>query len=237
MMRKVITLAAAADIALGPVAIAHAADPVPTGTVANGIAWTTHAQPPPNSLQIKGLGDYCTLSAVGTDSGGRKVAFSAAHCVSEEKDGAIVYRYATNAAGRTPIGKIAYRNADIDYAVIQLNDDAVLKSQGPGPKLDSIGSDKPTGTLSKFGQTTGTSQGPLTGVEPTRIYNVSLAGPGDSGGPAYQGTAWTGMTRALNTNPEDIVRLRIIEFVKATAVLADVQAQANPVGKGFTITK
>lgn len=199
--------------------------------VTNGIAWTTNEHAPGFMQWFKPSGDYCTMSVVGTDDLGNKVGISAAHCISHEPDGTTVRRWTPWNRYREPIGEIAYRNSALDYVVIDLYDDVILSSNGPGLRLDHLGPANPTGVVCKDGQTTGVTCGVVTRQTDTHIYNLAFMGPGDSGGPLMQGDGWVGINRAMTDYG--------FEYVKASAVLADIasrQGFAPVVGTGFTVT-
>lgn len=219
--------AAATDTATADTATADTA--TATGTVSNGIGWTAKPDAgPSNPMQNQ---EYCTLGVVGTDALGNKIAISAGHCVSaaaggaaDFPDGSTVYRFGPSGTG-DPIGTVAYRDPRIDYVVIELNPDAVLSSDGPEARIDSLGPAHPDGILCKAGVRTGLTCGPIYGQEAQRISSFVTANGGDSGGPAFvNGSQLVGMTRAP------------FEFVDIAAVLGGIEAQSNPVGKGFTVT-
>lgn len=229
MTKRVLLAAIAALAALVPaLAIAPAASAA-TGTVSNGIAWTAKPDAGPSNPMTNQ--EYCTLGVVGTDHLGNKIAISAAHCVSaaaggatEFPDGATVYRFGSTGTG-SPIGTIAYRNPLIDYVVIELNLDAVLSSNGPEARIDSVGPSHPDGMLCKAGVRTGRTCGAIYGQEALRINSLATANGGDSGGPAFvNDTQLVGMTRGP------------FEFIDFSAVLDSIASQANPVGRGFAVT-
>jgi len=229
MTKRILLAAAAALAALAPALAITPAASAATGTISNGIAWTAKPDAgPSNPMKNQ---EYCTLGVVGTDALGNKIAISAGHCVSaaaggatEFPDGATVYRFGSSGTG-DPIGKVAYRDPVIDYVVIELNADAVLSSQGPDARIDSIGPASPEGTLCKAGVRTGLTCGTIYGQTSPRINSFTPANGGDSGGPAFvNDTQLVGMTRGP------------FEFIDIGAVLGSIDAQPNPVGKGFVVT-
>lgn len=229
MTKRALLTALATFAALAPALALAPAASAATGTVSNGIGWTAKPDAGPSNPMANQ--EYCTLGAVGTDALGNKIAISAGHCVSaaaggatEYPDGSTVYRFGASGTG-APIGTIAYRDPSIDYVVIRLNADAVLSSNGPEAPIDSIGPANPDGMLCKAGVRTGLTCGPIYGQEAMRINSFVTANGGDSGGPAFvNGSQLVGMTRGP------------FEFIDIAAVLGSIEAQANPVGKGFTVT-
>lgn len=198
------------------------------GVVTNGIAFTPNASPPLGSVQVKPFADYCTLGPVGTDSAGRKVAVTVAHCFQNQGPGATVYRWSPD-GNRAAIGTIAYKNVDLDYSVIELFSDATLSSNGPGARIDGVGPSNPFGVACKDGQSTGVTCGWITSQTATRIYTTGSSFNGDSGGPQFvSNTKWVGLVRGVTGSG--------FEYVKASAILGDIAAQPNPVGKGFVVT-
>ncbi len=73
-----------------------------------------------------------------------------------------MYRFGPSGTG-DPIGTVAYRDPRIDYVVIELNPDAVLSSDGPEARIDSLGPAHPDGMLCKAGVRTGLTCGPIYG--------------------------------------------------------------------------
>lgn len=204
---------------------------VPTATAAPptvqpGGRWTPQQQGG-GALPIPGLLDWCSWGPVGTDSAGNKIAFTAGHCVQTIPDGAPVFDYNT----KVPVGTVAYRNADIDYAVIKLNADTPITSVLPnGHRVNKIGDSDVTAdpTICKHGGTTGTTCNLIPIVfsqTDTRFYTLAPAIFGDSGSVTYQGNEYIGMIRGVTLNG--------FEHVKFTGVLSAVAGQPNPVGKGF----
>lgn len=237
MKRILIALASIAALILPMLAFAPAASAA-TGIVTNGMAWTAipNAGPTLPGQNAK----FCTLGVVGTDSSGNKIAISARHCLeldgTNANVGDPVFRYLPTGAGNQ-IGTVSHYSPDwvggsdkfgVDWVVIKLNADSDLRSNGPGVRIDGIGTAPVPGqVLCKDGVTTGVKCGAVYGVTPTRIASFALASGGDSGGPAYVDTNYgkiVGMTRGL------------FEFINFSQVLSDIAAQSNPVGKGFVVT-
>ncbi|MDW5597412.1 hypothetical protein VSS74_23895 [Conexibacter stalactiti] len=232
-------IATAATAALLAAAFAAPAASAATGVVSNGIAWTTHATPDPDNPN-----DYCTLGAVGTDSSGNKVGISAVHCIWREPDGATVYRWARTAAGRTPIGRLSHRGDystppsgfTADWVVMQLNDDAVLTSNGPGARITGIApATLPSATIGcKDGITSGVTCGLITAVSTANYWNLAYVAAGDSGGPFFVNDHdWAGINFGWTTGFPGVPGA---VYVRATKILSDIEAGTNPVGKGFRIT-
>ncbi|WP_213015196.1 MULTISPECIES: hypothetical protein [unclassified Rhodococcus (in: high G+C Gram-positive bacteria)] len=229
-MRRLSGFLACLAVALG-VFLVEAPAASATGVVSNGIAWTDDLNPAPHP---PGIIEFCTMGVVGIDSLGNKIGISAAHCVDGTPDGAPVYRYAPTGP-REQIGNIAYRSpgggTGVDWVVIRLNADAVLTSNGPSARVDGIGASSPVGPLCKDGAGTGVHCGSITSQNPTRLYSNAQSGGGDSGGPVLQNnTEIVGMVRGFDT------ALFAFEYIKFAAVLDGINAQFNPVGKGFVVT-
>ncbi|UUE25888.1 S1 family peptidase [Rhodococcus qingshengii] len=247
-MRKLYGLLACLAVFLGAFLANAPAASAATGIVSNGIGWTPFEFP--TASPIPGAREDCTLGVVGTDSSGNKIAISAAHCVSQDwnykTDGATVYRMAPTGP-RQAIGTIAYRSANatgypvpatstdpnaygVDFVVIKLNADAGLSSNGPGARIDGIGVANPGGVHCKDGVGTGVRCGFITdNTPPTRFYSTALSGGGDSGGPAFQNdTKLVGLVRGGGPFT--------YEYIKFSAVQAEIAAQSNPVGKGLAVT-
>lgn len=232
---KRFAMAASAVAALAASLAIAAPASADTGLVTNGIAWTTRATPDPRNAR-----DYCTMGAVGTDSSGNKVGISAAHCVYDEPNGATVYRWARTAEGRTPIGRLShrgdYRSITTDWIVIQLNDDAVLSSNGPGARITSVApAELPQVTIGcKDGITSGVTCGVITARSTANYWNLAFINDGDSGGPFFVNDhQWAGINQGWTTGFPGVPG---VIYVRATKILADIEAGSNPVGKGFAIT-
>lgn len=209
--------------------------------VSNGIAWTPNSSLPPGGQPDKPLSDYCTMGVVGTDQSGNKIGISAGHCVESVADGAPIYRWTPNNGPREQIGTLAYHSggatSGVDYSVIKFNNDAVLSSNGPGARIDGIGPSNPVGIHCKDGQSTGVTCGQIitANTTPTRFFSYTTAGPGDSGGPAFQSnsifgsnTKIVGLTRGIQGSG--------FEYIRFSAVLADIATNPNPAGDGFVVT-
>ncbi|MFE6920235.1 serine protease [Nocardia sp. NPDC057663] len=205
-------LAALGATMAGQIGAAHAADPAILGG-GSGI----------------GVNDAtCTLTTIGHDSGGRLVGITAAHCGPQ---GADITAEANRDAG--VVGKIAYLNEKMDYAVITFDPAAVVP-------VNRVGNTTITGTggpaqfpaiACKEGRTTGQTCG-ITWGDPlqsniatvTQICVIS----GDSGGPVVVGTTLVGMVNGYFyvpcIGPE--VGMNI------TDILGDIDARGG-VGAGF----
>ncbi len=238
-MKLIASTASAVAVLAAACALAAPAASAATGVVSNGIAWTTNATPDPDQAN-----DYCTLGAVGTDSSGNKVGISAAHCISHMPDGSTVYRWARTAAGRTPIGTLSHRgdysnpvtSAISDWVVMDLNDDAVLTSNGPGARITGIApASLPQVTIGcKDGISSGVTCGVITARSTANYWNLAYMTAGDSGGPFFVNDHdWAGINRGITTGfpgvPGSV-------YVRATKILSDIETGSNPVGKGFVIT-
>ncbi|MFC0447011.1 S1 family peptidase [Rhodococcus jostii] len=229
-MRTVYGLLACLAVTLG-VYLVNVPAASATGVVSNGIAWTDDLNPVPHP---PGIIEFCTMGVVGTDFLGNKIGISAAHCVDDAPDGAPVYRYAPTGP-REHIGNIVYRSpgggTGVDWVVIRLNADAVLTSNGPSARVDGIGAPNPVGPHCKDGAGTGVHCGAITSQNTTRFYSNAQSGGGDSGGPVLQNnTEIVGMVRGFDT------ALFAFEYIKFAAVLDGINAQPNPVGRGFVVT-
>lgn len=233
-MRKLYGLLACLAVFLGAFLVNAPAASAATGVISNGIAWSPNTVTPPTAGLDKPLGDYCTMTAVGTDVHGNKLAISAGHCVglqdtnavNYKPDGAPVYRWVPNNGYRDQIGTIAYRgDVDRDFVVIKLNDDAILSSTGPGARIDGVGATNPFGVMCKDGQSTGVTCGLITGQNAFRLNNLALGFNGDSGGPAWVAA---GKLVGLVRGPG--------EYVKYAPVHDAILTHLSPIGDGFAIT-
>lgn len=233
MKRFLLSILAAIAVLVPMLAITPTASAA-TGVVTNGTGWTADPAAPPT------LGERaCTLGVVGTDSSGNKIAISAAHCVNNLAnagtnnfpDGSTVFQYITGVGTGNAIGTVMYRDAVVDYVVIELYPDAVLLSNGPGTRIDGIGAANPGGIHCKDGIGSGVRCGTITNNVPWhRFYSTALIGGSDSGGPAYQGTQLIGLNRGFD------IAQGGFEFIKFSAVQSSIAAQGNPAGKGFVVT-
>lgn len=204
-----------------------------TGPVTNGTGFTTTAVAP--FFENPFVVDRCTIGVVGTDSGGRKVAITAAHCFESggvKPIGTPVYRWVNGQQGqRQQIGTLADRGLNggngTDWAVILLNSDADLRSNGPGARIDGVADIPPQGQIyCKDGTGSGVRCGTLTGSTSNRFQGTAFAIGGDSGGPAWTGgeTKFIGMVRGPG------------EQIRGSAVFAEIATTPSPVGDGFVAT-
>lgn len=229
--KKVSAAIASAGLALGIIATAAPAQAAPV-TVSNGI---------PISFGNPDAG-RCTLGAVGTDAAGRKVAITAAHCATnipaEMKDRNIDDPRATvwDKNTRQQIGKIRFISSDQvnnDFLTIELNSDAVLKSQGPGIRVDSLSAPLGFGALlTKDGTTTGVTTGPVIQNNAGVLHTWALAAWGDSGGPAVRaGTGeWAGITSRIG------ISFGPWQYISSQNILSYMD-RFNAVGEGFSPVK
>jgi hypothetical protein len=186
-------------------------------TVTNGMRWNTLTES--NQFPF----DWCSIAAVGYDNLGNKVALSAGHCIANEPLDAPVYLYDDRAAG--PVGTLSTRNTELDYVIIKLNPDVNIDSDGPRVRIDSIGPARPDLITCKDGATTGTTCGLTLWYTDDRVYTTAPMFSGDSGGALImQGTQLIGINRAFTG---------VFEYVKASAILADLDSKGSVVGQGF----
>ena len=167
----------------------------------------------------------CTVGASGHDAAGNAVALTAGHCMMVA--GSDVY------AGGRHVGKFANWPADWkpfgttighDWAVIQLDSDVLIGWGTPdGAQITDIAAPPASGPLDKYGRTTRTTHGTVTGLDGNTISATNLGLWGDSGGPAYVGTSLVGITDAINTSAGGTLY---------SGVLSDIDARGG-VGVGF----
>lgn len=179
---------------------------------------------------------YCTLGPVGYDDAGRKIGITAAHCaaagpardVNLDED-ILVATAEEDQTEHTIIGEARFISSDLannDFLVIEFNDDVTLSSNGPGLRVDGIA----TGAswLTKDGQATGVTSGPIISKVNGVFRTWVPAWHGDSGGPAVAlGTSkWMGITSGMffSSGP--------IHIIGATNIL-NYMATHNAVGAGF----
>ncbi|MEU5761658.1 S1 family peptidase [Nocardia sp. NPDC047648] len=170
----------------------------------------------------------CTVTTVGHDNAGRLVGLTAGHCGDP---GAQVYAEADREAG--VIGRFAYSNHDLDYAVIQFE-------PGKITPVNRIGNVTITGLgapanfpqiVCKEGRTTGNTCGIAWGdVFRTNVetWSQMCVVEGDSGAPVVVGTTLVGMVNAYLAlacfGPEVGTNM--------SAIVADINARGG-VGTGY----
>lgn len=136
-----------------------------------------------------GMYGMCTVTAVGTDGAGRKVALTAGHCGNV---GDPVVAADSFAAG--PTGRVARKNGALDYAVIELGPRADLTASYNGTTIRSTGGTARTGeTLCKNGYASGVTCGITWIADAVRQQSQVCAMAGDSGAPLYSGTRLVGL--------------------------------------------
>ncbi|QIS02169.1 serine protease [Nocardia brasiliensis] len=162
---------------------------------------TAHAQPGPaviggGSGIVIDDAAQCTVTTVGHDRQGRLVGLTAGHC---GEPGATISAEAAPGAG--PIGRIAFRNTDLDYALIEFDPATIVPVSRIGNlTITGIGAppDFPAVTC-KEGRTTGTTCGIVWGDlagSGTETWTQMCVIEGDSGAPVVAGTTLVGMVNA-----------------------------------------
>lgn len=181
-----------------------------------------------------GRDDYgCTMGAIGTDSAGRLIGISAAHCLKGV--GGDIFFPGQRDIG--PIGTVAYTypnggaiGSEPDYSVVVYDKAKVTGSSvGHNITVNKNGPRPPFGQwICKSGQTTGHTCGfatyfPDSGNTAGWIFVL----PGDSGGPLVYGTTWAGIVSRI-----DFELRGPMSFASADRILADLNARGGP-GAGF----
>ncbi len=206
-----------------------------------GPAGAAAAQPPVTLGGGSGLvvdGEtLCTLTAIGTDSEGRLIGFTSAHCGGP---GALVAGEGAEGAG--VVGEMVAGNDALDYAVIEFDPARVTPVNiVDGFRIDGLGPDPKFGDVAcKLGRTTGYSCGVTwgPGQEPGTIVNQVCGGPGDSGAPVTVNNLLVGMIHgAFSENlPTCVIKYIPLHTPAVTmsinTQLADIAAKGRP-GTGF----
>ncbi|MBF6213640.1 trypsin-like peptidase domain-containing protein [Nocardia puris] len=138
----------------------------------------------------------CTLTAVGYDNAGRLVGLTAGHCGDPGNE---VFAEVDRGAG--VIGRFAYSNPDLDYAVIQFQPGAIIPVNRVGNvTITGIGAPPQFPMIvCKEGRTTGNTCGVTWGdVFRTNVetWTQMCVVEGDSGAPVVVGTTLVGMVNA-----------------------------------------
>lgn len=188
-----------------------------------------------------GLYGMCTVTAVGTDGAGRKVALTAGHCGNV---GDQVVASDSFAAG--PTGRVARKNGAMDYAVIELGPRADLTASYNGTTIRSTGGSVRTGEqLCKNGYASGVTCGINWMTDGVRQQSQVCAMAGDSGAPLYSGTRLVGLVNGSsiprNANLQCMSPLQgpIHSPTVSTsidAIIRDLNA-APGVGNGFRLAR
>ena len=130
------------------------------------------------------VGDsLCTIAVSGFDAHGNKVAITAGHCANP---GTPVTSGDAPEAGR--IGTYV-RTGSPDYGVIKLNNNVRLTNTYGRASIGQLGGAVPATLqqICKTGISTGTSCGPVIGVDGPYLLAHLCGSHGDSGGPIYAG--------------------------------------------------
>ncbi|RJO76953.1 serine protease [Nocardia panacis] len=171
----------------------------------------------------------CTVTTVGYDGAGRLVGLTAGHC---GEAGSLVTAEANRGAG--VIGRFAYANHDLDYAVIQFDPDRITPVNTVG-RVTITGLGAPAQfpqIVCKEGRTTGNTCGISWGdvfQSNVETWSQMCVVEGDSGAPVVVGTTLVGMVNAY---------LAVACFgpevgTNMSAILGDINARGD-VGAGFT---
>ncbi|MFI9510678.1 S1 family peptidase [Nocardia sp. NPDC052566] len=144
-------------------------------------------QPDPNMVA------ECTMTAVGYDRDNRLVALTAGHC------GEVGARVLAEQSVRSGVlGTIANKNADNDWAVIELDAARVAPSRQIAQSVVAgLGAPPRIGDMvCKNGRTTGFTCGPVWETKPAYFRSQVCADHGDSGAPVLIGDRLVGMVVA-----------------------------------------
>ncbi|MEU4339802.1 S1 family peptidase [Nocardia sp. NPDC023852] len=170
----------------------------------------------------------CTVTTVGHDNAGRLVGLTAGHCGDP---GAQVYSESDRGAGL--IGRFAYSNHDLDYAVIQFDPGKIIPVNRVGNvTITGIGAPATFPQIvCKEGRTTGNTCGIAWGdVFQTNVetWSQMCVVEGDSGAPVVAGTTLVGMVNAY---------LAVACFgpevgTNMSAIMGDINARGG-VGAGY----
>jgi hypothetical protein len=216
--RIVAGITAALALTLGLPAAAPAQNPI---VVSNGMKVEVGYPNQPGS---------CTLGPVGYDDAGRKIGITAAHCapagpardVNLDEDIPV-------AVNGVVAGELRFVSSDLaknDFLVIEFGDDVQLSSNGPGLRVDGLAVG--ASWLTKDGQATGVTSGPIIAKVNGVFQTWVTAWHGDSGGPAVaKGTTkWMGIVSGMfpSVGP--------IHIISASNILNYMQAH-GAVGTGF----
>lgn len=139
------------------------------------------------------VGQYgmCTVTAVGTDATGRRVALTAGHCGNV---GDPVSAADSLEAGYS--GRVVRKNAALDYLVIELGPNTELTASYNGTTIRSLGGGVALGnTLCKNGYATGITCGITWASDHSLQIAQICAMAGDSGAPVYAGERLVGMVK------------------------------------------
>lgn len=181
---------------------------------------------------------HCTLGPVGYDDAGRKIGITAAHCLdlpAEKLDvnldeGIMVSEAEQGETEYTEIGELRFVSSDRtrnDFMVIEFNDNVVLSANGPGIRVNGIATG-PLSWLTKDGQTTGVTSGPIISKTNGVFDTWVPAFFGDSGGPVvgFGTTKWAGIiSRAEVANAP-------VKIISASNILGYMLSH-NAIGAGF----
>lgn len=171
----------------------------------------------------------CTLTTIGNDNKGRLVGITAGHCGGP---GAKVVAEANTGAG--VVGRFAYSNRELDYAVIEF-DRAKVEPRNTIGKVTITGVGNPAqfGNLAcKEGRSSGNTCGVVYGdvFSTNETWTQIAVTEGDSGAPVVVGTTLVGMVNAY-------IFARFVGPEVGTnisAVLADMNARKG-VGAGYRV--
>ncbi|NNH69342.1 hypothetical protein HLB23_05555 [Nocardia uniformis] len=183
--RVAVGIAMVALMAVGPgCGPAHAEAPAVIGG-GSGIALQTSD---PTMVAL------CTMTAVGYDRADRLVGITAGHCA--EDAGVAVWAEAAPRTG--PIGFVAAKDVDHDWAVIELDPAHVTPVRAVGPSvITTVGAPgRAWETVCKNGRTTGYTCGVVWDANPAEFISQVCANHGDSGGPVLRGDQLVGMINA-----------------------------------------
>lgn len=218
-----------------------------------GLAPAASAQTGPivsGGMKVTSNGEnFCSLATVGTDDQGRKTALTAGHCMNGRGLNVDLYLCADQTVG-TACGQGAYigktatastgfnfttlnqDNVQIDYLVVELTPDAVLKSTTPrGLRIDAIGPNPApfSGIACKDGARTGKTCGVVLSNDNNLVGSWQYVNKGDSGSPLTFNNRIVGITSHIDA----LKPWAPFNFAGMDGIMADLNGQAGVVGHGF----
>ena len=136
----------------------------------------------------------CTVTTIGHDAAGHVVGLTAGHC---GEAGSQVTSEQDHDAG--VIGTFAYSNHDLDYGVIQFNDNVVPVDRIGNVTIDTVGTPPQFPSITcKEGRTTGNTCGLAWGdiFQTDETWTQMCVVEGDSGAPVVVGNTLVAMVNA-----------------------------------------
>lgn len=194
--------------------------------------------------------NFCSLAAVGTDDQNRKVALSAGHCMNGRGLGTDLFLCVDQTVGvgcgkGEYIGKTATAssgfnqttlnqdNVGLDYLVVELTPDAVLRNTTPrGLLINGVGPNPApfSGIACKDGARTGKTCGAVLSNSGNLVGSWQYVNKGDSGSPLTFNNKIVGITSHIDA----LKPWAPFNFAGMDGIMADLNAQTGAVGHGFT---